>query len=60
MTPEREALAEIARQAPGQPVAYGIDHKGPWARIGEMSARGKPGAAEALKAALQKHIGASA
>ena len=59
MTHEREALAEIARQAPGQPVAYGIDHKGPWARIGETTARARPPAA-ALRAALQKHIGALA
>lgn len=58
MTPEREALAEILRQAPGQPVAYGIDAKGPWARIGETTARARRPAA-ALSAALQMHVEAT-
>lgn len=56
MIPEREALAEVARRAPGAPVAYGVDHKGPWARVGEATARAKPVGA-ALAAALQKHLG---
>lgn len=53
MTPERQALAEIARQAPDAQAAYGIDHKGPWARIGETTARARPPAV-ALSAVLQK------
>lgn len=57
MSPERQALSEIDQALPGQPVAYGIDHKGPWARIGETMARARPSAA-ALRAALQKALAA--
>lgn len=55
MSPEREALAEVAQRAPDAQVAYGIDRKGPWARIGESSARART-PAEALRAALAKAI----
>jgi hypothetical protein len=33
---------------------YGIDHRGPWARVGDATARGKTLEA-ALEAALTKH-----
>jgi hypothetical protein len=51
MTPERQGLADIAAAIPGQPVAYGIDAKGPWARIGEITARARKPAAGGLPAA---------
>ena len=38
MTPERQALTEIAQQAREAEVSYGIDHKVPWARVGETVA----------------------
>lgn len=56
MTPERQALLEVIDQAPGAPVAYGIDRRGPWAQVGEASARAKT-PAEALRTALQKALG---
>lgn len=49
-----DTLAEIARRFPGQPIAHGIDAKGPWARIGDTTARGRPGVDAALRAALAK------
>ena len=49
-----EILALIHRDLPGQAVAYGIDHKGPWAKVGDVMARGRPAAVDALRAAHAK------
>jgi hypothetical protein len=49
-----EILAIIARELPGRPVSYGIDHKGPWATIGDVTARARPAPVDALRAVLAK------
>jgi hypothetical protein len=54
VTPEALLLAEVRAQFAGQPITYGIDAKGPYARIGEVEARGRPDCEAALRAALQK------
>lgn len=51
---EAETLAIIRRDLPGHAVSYGIDHKGPWARIGDVTARARPAPVDALRSALAK------
>lgn len=52
-TAEAVIVAEIRARCPGETVAYGIDHKGPWARIGDTYVRRRPVCADALQAALE-------
>lgn len=56
--PTRGALAyaEIRDADPAVVLGYGIDHKGPWARVGDSRARARTPEA-ALAAALAKHTG---
>jgi hypothetical protein len=50
-----EAVYATAKVEAGEEVfGYGIDHRGPWARVGDATARGKTLEA-ALEAALTKH-----
>lgn len=60
MSPEAIICAEIRARLPGQPITYGIDHKGPYARIGDVSARGRPDCAAALRQALAQATGVGA
>jgi hypothetical protein len=52
--PIHPLYAEARRVAPAGTFGYGIDHRGPWARVGDATARGKTLEA-ALEAALAKH-----
>jgi hypothetical protein len=48
-------FAEAQRRFRGQPVSYGVDRLGPFARIGETLARDKT-PADALRAAMRKAL----
>lgn len=54
----RELEAEIRALRPGEPLAHGVDHKGPWARVGDVGARARPDCEAALQALLDKIRGA--
>lgn len=53
-TGEHPVIAEIRAACPGAAIAYGIDHKGPYARIGDVEARARPDCIASLQAALAK------
>lgn len=56
---EAALLDRIRRDLPGVTAAVGVNHQGPWARVGDVHVeKFKGSAAQALEAALEKALSA--